>query len=159
MTNFIADKDNAQVLQLSNDAFYYLYYEEEPLDENNLEEAKELMAQFPDGFYIEDNWETIEGTDLIEATFVPFTRRISADYDAYLDITKYVQIQIKWIEKDKRLKAWFVNSLTEKTTQLGECVVYIDEYKHLCFHTGNQAEEFTAGKMSLFFLKEFKARS
>lgn len=157
--SFIADKNNAQVLQLSNDAFYYLYYEEEPLDENNLDEAEEVMAQFPNGFYIEDNWEAIEGTDLIEATFIPFTKAAEPDYDEYLDITRYVQVRIKWIEKDRKLKAWFANSLTEETTQLGECFVYTDNYKHLCFHTGNQAEEFTAGKMSLFFLKEFKARS
>ena len=53
-------------MQISNDAFYYLYYGEEPLDDENMEEAQEIADMFPNGFVIEDNWENVDDTDLIE---------------------------------------------------------------------------------------------
>lgn len=46
MSNFVLDYSKKQTLQISNDAFYFLYYGEEPLDEDNLEEANELSTAF-----------------------------------------------------------------------------------------------------------------
>lgn len=157
MPKFIADKNRAQTLQLSNDAFYYIQFEEEPLDDSNLEEAEEIVAMFPNGFYIEEGWKAVDDTDLIEATFVPFVEASKSDYDESLAITKYTEVCIKWIEPGKKVKAWLMNSQTGKVTQLGECPIRTNEYKHKYFYTGNQAEEFTTGKMSMYFLKDFKA--
>ena len=36
MSNFVLDYSKKQTLQISNDAFCFLYYGEEPLDEDNL---------------------------------------------------------------------------------------------------------------------------
>ena len=43
MSNFVLDYSKKQTLQISNDAFCFLYYGEEPLDEDNLEEANEML--------------------------------------------------------------------------------------------------------------------
>lgn len=57
-------------LRLSNDAFWLLYCEEEPIDEANIAEAQAIAAQFPNGFTIADDWIELEDTGLIEATFL-----------------------------------------------------------------------------------------
>ena len=52
----------------------YLYQEEEMLDESNMEEAKEIMAMFPHGYVIKDNYVIVEDEpDLVECTFIPYT--------------------------------------------------------------------------------------
>ena len=72
MSNFILDYSKKQTLQISNDAFYFLYYGEEPLDENNLEEANDVSEMFSNNFYIEDDWKAVDDSDLIECTFIPY---------------------------------------------------------------------------------------
>lgn len=56
-------------LKLTNDAFFALYCGEEPIDEVNLEEAKNIAAQFPHGFTIGEDWVELGDTGLIEAVF------------------------------------------------------------------------------------------
>ena len=66
------DFERAAKLQLSNDIFYYLKFGEDPLYTDDLSEADRIREQFPEGFEILDEWEALEGTDLIEAIFVPY---------------------------------------------------------------------------------------
>ena len=66
MSNFVLDYSKKQTLQISNDAFCFLYYGEEPLDEDNLEEANEVSEMFSNNFYIEDDWKAVDNSDLIE---------------------------------------------------------------------------------------------
>ena len=64
---------NATTLQISNDTFWYLYQEEEMIDEENMEEAKEVIGMFPYGFIIKDDYKVVEDEpDLIECTFIPY---------------------------------------------------------------------------------------
>lgn len=78
------DSTKAQQLQMSNDAFHYLMYGEEPLDDDNMEEANEIAAMFPFGFSIGD-WEYVEGEyDLIEAIFTPYVKD-DVKYDGWMD--------------------------------------------------------------------------
>lgn len=156
MSQFKLDKSQALELQISNDAFFYLLEEEEPLDEANLEEAQEILEMFPNGFIIEEGWKPVEDSDLIEAIFVPYVKDLD-DYDEYLDLTKYVQLQIKWLSPTQIL-AWWYNSKTGTRELRGDFKVYTNEYGLKCFHTGNQNEPFAAGKNSLFFLKHFKKK-
>lgn len=74
MDNYILDYEHKKIIQLSNDAFYYLQYDEELLDESNLEEAQEIQQMFPFGFYINEGWATVKDSDLIEATFIPYKK-------------------------------------------------------------------------------------
>ena len=154
MSNFVLDYSKKQTLQISNDAFYYLYYGEEPLDESNLEEAKEVSEMFSNNFYIEDNWKAVDYSDLIECTFIPYIEDKS-DYDEYCDLTKYIQMQIKWLDTN-HVRVWWFNGQTGTKELKGDFKVYANEYGHRCFHTGNQDEEFRTGEMSLYFLKNFK---
>lgn len=156
MNDFILDYSKKQTLQISNDAFYYLYCGEEPLDENNLEEAKEVSEMFSNNFYIEDNWKTVNDSDLIECTFIPYTKN-KLDYDAYLNSGPYIQEQIKWLDIS-HIRLWRFNSKTKTRELCGDFKVYINEYGNKCFHTGDQDKEFTTGKMSLYFIKNFKRR-
>ena len=156
MSQFKLDKSQALELQITNDAFFYLLEEEEPLDETNLEEAEEILAMFPNGFIIEESWKPVEDSDLIEATFVPYVID-NADYDEYCELTNSIQIQIKWVSSNQIL-AWWYNSETGARELLGTLNVYTNEYGLKCFNTGNQREPFITGKNSLFFLKHFKKK-
>lgn len=151
MAQFKLDNSKAQTLQISNDAFFFITEEEEPLDDANLEEAQEILGMFPKGFYVEDNWRYVEDSDLIEATFIPYVENTD-DYDEYQNITKYVQIQIKWIDAN-HVKTWLYNSQKGTRELLGEFEVYTNEYGRKCFKTGE-----IPGKTNLFFIKYFNKR-
>lgn len=156
MSNFVLDYSKKQTLQISNDAFCFLYYGEEPLDEDNLEEANEVSEMFSDNFYIEDDWKAVDDSDLIECTFVPYVED-QADYDEYENLTKYIQQQIKWLDAN-HIRVWWFNNQTGTRELRGDFKVYTNKYGLKCFHTGNQDEDFATGKMSLYFLKNFKKR-
>ena len=65
------DSNKAEIRLLSNDAFFWLKDEEDPIDEDNLEEAQEILSMFPNGFVIAENWKYVDD-DTIQATFVPY---------------------------------------------------------------------------------------
>ena len=157
MAQFRLDYSKAQTMQISNDAFFFITEEEEPLDEENLEEAQEVLSMFPNGFYVEENWKPVEDSDLIEATFIPYVED-EDDWDEYQDLTKYLQMQIKWLDAN-RIRVWWYNSQKGTRELQGDFKVYTNQYSHKCFHTGEQDKEFVPGKMSLYFLKHFSKRN
>jgi hypothetical protein len=157
MKQFRLDYTQQQTMQMSNDAFFYLLQEEEPLDEDNLEEALEVFAMFPHGFYIEENWKAVEDSDLIECTLVPYVED-DMDFDEYSFLTKSVQQQIKWLDANT-VRVWWYNLQTGIRKLRGDFKVYTNSFGHKCFHTGDQNKEFIAGEMSLYFLKHFKKKN
>lgn len=157
MAQFKLDYSKAQTMQISNDAFFFITEEEEPLDEENLEEAQEVLSMFPNGFYVEENWKPVEDSDLIEATFIPYVED-EDDWDEYQDLTKYIQMQIKWLDAN-HIRVWWYNSQKGTRELQGDFKVYTNQYGHKYFHTGEQDKEFVPGKMSLYFLKRFSKRN
>ena len=157
MAQFKLDYSKAQAIQISNDAFFFITEEEEPLDEENLEEAQEILSMFPNGFYVEENWKPVEDSDLIEATFIPYVED-EDDWDEYQDLTKYLQMQIKWLDAN-HIRAWWYNGQNGTRELQGDFRVYTTQNGLKCFHTGEQDKEFIPGKMSLFFLKRFNKRN
>ena len=157
MAQFKLDYSKAQVIQISNDAFFFITEEEEPLDEENLEEAQEILSMFPNGFYVEENWKPIEDSDLIEATFIPYVED-EDDWDEYQDLTKYLQMQIKWLDTN-HVRVWWYNCQKGTRELQGDFRVYTTQSGLKCFHTGEQDKEFVPGKMSLYFLKRFNKRN
>lgn len=92
-------------LLISNDAFYCLYYDEEPIDPANIVEAKEVMAKFPSGFVIEDGWQPHEDTGLIEVTLSPLlTRPDWPEY--YLDIMSGWQLIFRFTGNEAIVQLW-----------------------------------------------------
>lgn len=157
MAQFKLDYSKAQIMQISNDAFFFITEEEEPLDEENLEEAQEILSMFPNGFYVEENWKLVEDSDLIEATFIPYVED-NDDWDEYQDLTKYLQIQIKWLDTN-HIRMWWYNNQKCTREFRGDFKVYTNRHGHRCFHTGEQDKEFIPGKMSLHFIKNFSKKN
>ena len=154
MAQFKLDYGKAQTMQISNDAFFYLTEEEEPLDEENLDEAREIIGMFPNGFSVDESWKPVEDSDLIEATFIPYVVD-EDDYDEYQNLTNDIQLQIKRLDP-AHIKAWLYNSIKGTRELLGEFKVYTNEYGNACFHTGEQNRDFISGKDSLYFMKHFR---
>ena len=111
------------ILQLSNDAFFYILSGEQPIDEANLDEANEILGMFPNGFYIK-SWEPIDNSDLIQAVFV-----MEDDESEWLcyNITKYIQIQIKWLDSTHILQRE-INSQTDTMSEAKEFSVLTNKY-------------------------------
>ncbi len=70
MAKYVLDNNDAEIIRLSNDAFLYLTQEEEPLDEDNLIEARQLHIDFPLGFEIISHKYVDNGE--VEVTIVPY---------------------------------------------------------------------------------------
>ena len=145
----------AQRLQLSNDAFYFLVYGEECLDDDNLEEAKEIQALFPDGFEVDLNWMPVEGSDMIEATFIPYEKEIET-YDLVQDLCQGVQLRLKWLnyEQSKARVVWH-DFRTNMPEHYGDFDIWETKPGLKCFNKG----DWKTGHGSLFFLKHFHTPS
>lgn len=111
------------VLQLSNDAFFYILSGEQPIDETNLDEANEILDMFPNGFYIK-SWEPIDNSDLIQAVFV--TEDNESEWLCY-NITKYIQIQIKWLDSTHIIQRE-INSQANTMSEAKEFSVLTNKY-------------------------------
>lgn len=113
------DNKNSVDLQLSNDAFFYLKYEEEPLDEDNLDEAKEILAMFHNGFVIDDNWDYVENEiDLIQATFIPYVEQ-KVQFKYYLEMFNDWVFQFNLLSNDEAYGRYY-NNTTGKTFKEGK---------------------------------------
>lgn len=111
------------VLQLSNDAFFYILSGEQPIDETNLDEANEILDMFPNGFYIK-SWEPIDNSDLIQAVFV--MEGNESEWLCY-NITKYIQIQIKWLDSTHIIQRE-INSQANTMSEAKEFSVLTNKY-------------------------------
>lgn len=154
---FRLDYTCRQTMQISNDAFFYLLEEEEPLDEENLDEAHEILAMFPNGFYIEEDWKAVEDSDLIECTFIPYVED-DMDFDEYQNLTDKLQQQLKWLDSNT-IRVWLYSMQNGARELQGDFKVYTNKFGHTCFHTGDQSKQFINGQMSLYFLKHFKKKN
>lgn len=146
------DYDKAITLQLTNDAFFYLKNDEEPLDEENIEEAIEVQNMFPHGYVIEDSWKEVPDTDLIEAIFIPYVQVNDFERcDAYLNLAQDIRLELKYL-KNNRIKVWWVNDRKNLRNLYGEFDIQINKYKLEYFEKGDISQ----GKGSMFFLRDFK---
>lgn len=143
---FVLNYSREKTLRLSNDAFFYLLAEEPPLDESNLEEAKEIAGMFPDGFFIKEGWRRIENSGLVEASFVPYEQS-DIKTDTTLSLTKYIDLRIMYLSED-RIRVWWHDKRTNSIKLKGDYDVQINKYGRKYFQTG----DYTVGKGCLYFL-------
>ena len=153
------DYKRKETIRLTNDAFYYLFEGEEPLDEDNLAEALRLTSLHPNGFQINDGWVAVEGSDLIECEIIPYEveEEEICDYDEYLEVSKNRHLRIKHVN-DNKVRLWKYDVETDKQEFIGEFQLYANKFGLVCFQTGPQNEEFQPGKACLYFLRNFKKK-
>ena len=146
------DYSKAATLQISNDAFFYIYLGEDPLDDSNLEEADEVLGMFPNGFEIDDSWKTVENSDLIEATFIPYIKDAS-EYDMYYEMAKGYFWQIKFVHDNRAVKLWTYRDSTGERIYKGEFTLKRSPHKNalINFSTG----DWRSGKGCLVWLKDY----
>lgn len=151
---FRLDNTKAITLQLTNDAFYYLKEDEDPLDEDNLEEALEVLSMFPNGFEIEDNWKPVEDSDLIEATFIPYIE-VNEDYDMSCRMAQGYHWQIKFTRENRYVKLWSFKESTNERVYMGEFQLRMSKSAAkdpICFATG----DWRSGHGCLSWLKYYE---
>ena len=122
---YVLDPSKAETRFLSNDAFFWLKDEEEPLDESNLEEAEEIMQMFPNGFVIDDNWDyEKDEPDTIRATFIPYVQDNCNEWDGETRDAKEnsFSFRFKVLAYNKCYARWS-NDTTGKVIFEGECEV------------------------------------
>lgn len=147
------DFSKAQEFILSNDAFFFLYKDEEPLDDINLAEALEIAEQFPTGYQIKEDWSYIDD-DLIEATFIPLIEE-RAEYDGAFWISSLCQWQIKLTKNNTHVMFWIYSRNTGERIYKGEFELRVStlaKANPICFATG----DFRKGRGCLVWLKNFK---
>lgn len=109
---YALNEKQATVMQISNDAFWYLYREEEMIDDENMEEINEIYSMFPNGFIISDNYSVVKDqTDLIECTIIPYTEdQIAWDGESVMADSKGLRTSVflfKILGNDKCYLRWY----------------------------------------------------
>lgn len=128
------DPSKAEIRLLSNDAFFYLKDEEDPIDDDNLEEAYEIISMFPNGFVVSDNWSYVDN-DTIEATFIPYV-------EDELDITWDGEHRLKL--NNGKSDTWaFMFKVINHTTCYAR---WADDVSGRCVYEGECTVEHVSGK-------------
>ena len=113
----LSEKD-AEIKLLTNDAFFWLKDEEEPIDEANLEEAYELLELYPNGFKLLDNF-TYEDDDTIKCILVPYIEVPDEDWDGEVSLVNQAPIKFKRVGLTG-IKYLWLNENTHKVIAEGE---------------------------------------
>ena len=140
---YTLDQSKAVTMQITNDTFFYLKEEEEPLDETNLDEANEILEMFSNGFVIADNWEYVDDEpDTIQVTFIPYVEE-QQDWDGYITSIG------GWVSKFKIVDAknayiQICNENTGKTLNKQKAVIeYFFGKPWLCYPAESKARSMT----------------
>lgn len=112
------DFDAKTVVQISNDAFHMLMYDEEPIDPDNAEEAEEIKAMFPNSFIIDDNWDYLDDEPgMVECTIIPY-KPDDFKYDLYSNQINGWQLQVKIVEPKSTVQYRFYKEYTHNCKML-----------------------------------------
>lgn len=122
------DNSKLKVMQVSNDACYYLLYGDEPLDDENLDEAKEIEAMFPNG-YVVSSWEPLDDEPgMVEIAIIPYVKD-DTKYDKQKNyIAKDWVIRFKYIGSD-RVHVNIYNEATGEEHMDFDCKVVLQNGK------------------------------
>ena len=124
---YTLDNSKAKTWQMSSDTFFYLYAEEPMLDEANMEEAEEILSQYPLGYEVSDNWAYIDD-DLIAATLTPYIEQVDIPLDVRtLELSKAC---VFWLKEtpDSKAKIWEYRPLSGVTKEKGEYDIKVNKY-------------------------------
>ena len=143
------DYSKAETLQLTNDAFFYLYQGEELLDEGNMAEVEEVLSMFPNGFEVEESWAEVPQTDLIAAVFIPYIEE-RLNYDEYDELCKGYELQIKWLAPEL-IQVWRHNRRAGTRIECGPFEVRTNQWGNRYFEIPSVSNR----QPSIFFLKHF----
>ena len=83
--------DKAEILQLSNDAYFCLAYSEPCLDESNMEEVQEFKSRFKYGYKFDEQYgiDFVEDSDMIECKVIPICESSESLFTHYKLLGKY----------------------------------------------------------------------
>ena len=133
------DNSKSKIMQVSNDACYYLLYGDEPLDDENLEEAKEIESMFPNG-YVVSSWEPLDDEPgMVEIVIVPYVQD-NTHYDGQIEY-----VAKNWVLKYTLISANTVhviitNEITGEVRREFDCrVVLFDNKEWIVFNSEGDA--------------------
>lgn len=126
------DYKNGKLLGLSGDAFWSLFLDESPLDEESQAVIKRVQAKFPNGFLVDSDYEIDEEDGTVLATFYPYVLSdFRADYTSRF--TKTCCVQAMKLEGNKLLYRWYDEERGELSR--GESEIQINQFKKCFFKT------------------------
>lgn len=126
----ILDTSNPVILRMSNDAYYYFFEGEDPIDESSLDEIAEISASFEHGFEPDEskpiNTDSSDGS--IEVTIFPYIEDVpkqkpSQSESSDLDTLEFDESQWDGVHNDGSIFPWlfyfkFIGENTVKIAQL-----------------------------------------
>lgn len=120
--------EDAEIVQLSNDAYYNLAFSEPCLDEENMDEVEEIKARFPYGFKFGPSHEFVDDSDLVECQIIPICENTSSPFTHYCVDGKYFKHEFYYSEDKKRVHYRIYNMHAGKFRDYGWCDVNINQY-------------------------------
>lgn len=124
---FDYNEQEAKVIQLSNDAYFYLLHGEPCLDDMNYEEAEDIKAEYPYGFKLSQSVEYVEDSDLIETTIIPICKNNNSPFTHYRLDGKHFKSEFYY--NDDKTKAFYRTYIAYKKEfrTYGWCDVKINQ--------------------------------
>lgn len=117
------DVNNPITLKMSNDAYYYFFEGEDPLDDNSLDEIAEISATFEFGFEPDENKSPIIDTKngTAEVILIPYIENIEEKQE--LDSLEFDETEWDGVHNDGGIFPWlfyfkFIGENTVKIAQL-----------------------------------------
>lgn len=121
---FKLDKSKSVTVNMTNDAYNYILYDDSMIDESNMEEVEKYESMFPNGFEIKFIRES-ENSDLIEVEITPY---IDDDfqYDRIIELFGGNVIQVQ--THDSHVNIRFYNETECKELWQETCEIQINDF-------------------------------
>lgn len=139
---YILDKSNLVTKKVSNDTFFYLQFDEEPILGLDEDEVNSIFAEFQNGFEILSYEQSENG--FFTCQFATYIEHVT-DYDMHYELTSVSQLLAKRLDNGM-LAVCFMSSKNG--------IVY--EHTTKIEHTAAGSEYFISKLGSMFFLSRFK---
>lgn len=123
---YTLDESNKKELIISNDTFFYLKYEEEPLDCLDEAEINSILNMFPNGYVISDDYIS-EDRGMIKATFIPYVK-LDKQFEYYIKFFNDWIFQLYFISDDEAFGR-FYNEKSGKVFKEGKWPIFIFDNK------------------------------
>ena len=137
MPKFYESADGSpEEIQISNDAYYFLTKKEPCLDEDNMEEVKELNERYKHGFSFTGEPIFVEDSDLVEVTIIPrILVEVCEAYTHYFCVINHWRVEYRYIENKSKIEMRYFNTKTYKSRDKQICDVVINGAKKPQFTT------------------------
>ena len=122
------NSEKAETVIMSNDAYYYLAFNEPCLDDSNVEEANEIKGRFPHGFKIGPDIENMATSGQVKCQIIPICENSKSPFTHYRIDGTWFKDEFYYNEDKSKVHYRIYNGYDKRFLDFGWNDVQLNQY-------------------------------